>query len=93
MLGALKEKLPSQQNHPVRSAGIEHICTSIGDAGVAGDCADLEKWQTQLQQEQDMVRDKHGDEFAPKAMAAMPYALSTVKEVLRILPTAPGIWR
>lgn len=47
----------------------------------------------QLREEQDEVRRKYGDELSAKAMANMPYAMSTVKEVIRILPTAVGVWR
>ena len=47
----------------------------------------------QLREEQEEVRLRHGDELGPKAMSAMPYALSTVKEILRILPALPAIWR
>ena len=47
----------------------------------------------QLREEQDAVRSRYGDELGPKAMNAMPYALSTVKEILRVLPAIPGIWR
>ncbi|KAK9866592.1 hypothetical protein WJX84_007660 [Apatococcus fuscideae] len=46
-----------------------------------------------LREEQDEVRRKYGDELSAKAMANMPYAMSTVKEVIRILPTAVGVWR
>ncbi|KAK9866586.1 hypothetical protein WJX84_001083 [Apatococcus fuscideae] len=46
-----------------------------------------------LREEQNEVRGKYGDELGAKAMAAMPYALSTVKEIMRILPTAAGIFR
>ena len=47
----------------------------------------------QLGQEQESVRGRFGEELSAKAMAAMPYALATVKEVMRILPTSSGVWR
>ncbi|KAK9838678.1 hypothetical protein WJX74_001136 [Apatococcus lobatus] len=46
-----------------------------------------------LREEQDVVRSRFGEELSCKAMAAMPYALATVKEVMRILPTSSGVWR
>ena len=47
----------------------------------------------QLAEEQESVRQRYGDELDIRALNAMPYALSTVKEVMRVLPTTAGVFR
>ncbi len=46
-------------------------------------CLELSPFRSQLREEQDTVRSKYGDELGSKAVNNMPYALATVKEVMR----------
>lgn len=42
-----------------------------------------------LQQEQEAVVAKFGDNFTPDVLDAMPYADAVIKEVMRVWPTVP----